>query len=51
MHHPPAAPQLNSTRSDHPLLGGALDKANLQLFDMIAYQSLMGQLDRQVQRR
>ncbi len=32
----------------HPLLGGALDKTNLQLFSMRVYQSLMGQLFRQL---
>jgi hypothetical protein len=34
----------------HPLLGGRLDPTNLQLFDMAAYQSLMGQLHRQLNR-
>jgi hypothetical protein len=32
----------------HPLLGGAFDKANLQLFDMTVYQVIMGQLHRQL---
>jgi len=33
----------------HPLLGGKLEVANLQLFSMPLYQSLMGQLHRQFQ--
>ena len=32
----------------HPLLGGKFDVANLQIFDMRVYQSLMGQLHRQI---
>ncbi len=32
----------------HPLLGGEFDVANLQLFSMSVYQSLMGQLHRQL---
>ncbi len=35
----------------HPLLGGKFDVANLQLFDMRVYQSLMGQLHRQLRAR
>jgi hypothetical protein len=35
----------------HPLLGGEFTPANLQVFDMVVYQSLMGQLHRQLQRR
>lgn len=33
----------------HPLLGGKFEVANLQVFDMRVYQSLMGQLHRQLQ--
>ena len=32
----------------HPIIGGALDKTNLQLFSVHMYQSLMGQLFRQL---
>ena len=35
----------------HPLLGGKFEVANLQLFDMRVYQSLMGQLHRQLRAR
>jgi len=35
----------------HPIFGGAFDKTNLQLFSMGVYQSLMGQLFRQLARR
>lgn len=35
----------------HPLLGGKFEVANLQLFDMRVYQSLMGQLHRQLAAR
>ncbi|WP_374500640.1 hypothetical protein [Pseudoxanthomonas sp.] len=35
----------------HPLLGGKFEVANLQLFHMNVYQSLMGQLHRQLQQR
>lgn len=35
----------------HPLLGGAFEAKNLQLFDMTVYQSLMGQLHRQLRQR
>jgi hypothetical protein len=35
----------------HPLLGGKFEVANLQLFSMLVYQSLMGQLHRQLQQR
>jgi hypothetical protein len=35
----------------HPLIGGAFDKANLQVFNMKVYQLLMGQLHRQLQGR
>jgi hypothetical protein len=35
----------------HPLLGGQFEVANLQLFSMAVYQSLMGQLHRQLQQR
>ncbi|NZA27712.1 hypothetical protein H0E84_15125 [Luteimonas sp. SJ-92] len=35
----------------HPLLGGAFEPSNLQLFDMLVYQSLMSQLHRQLQGR
>ena len=35
----------------HPLLGGEFKPANLQVFDMVVYQNLMGQLHRQLQRR
>ena len=35
----------------HPLLGGKFEVANLQLFTMNVYQSLMGQLHRQIQGR
>lgn len=33
----------------HPLIGGKFEVANLQLFSMRVYQSLMGQLHRQLQ--
>ena len=33
----------------HPLRGGKLDKANLKIFSMLIYQSLMGQLHEQIQ--
>jgi hypothetical protein len=32
----------------HPVLGGAFDKTNLEIFSMPVYQSLMGQLFRQL---
>jgi hypothetical protein len=32
----------------HPRIGGAFAPANLQLFDMAVYQSLMGQMHRQL---
>ena len=35
----------------HPLLGGKFEVANLQLFSMLVYQSIMGQLHRQLQQR
>jgi hypothetical protein len=35
----------------HPLSGGKFEVANLQLFSMLVYQSLMGQLHRQIQQR
>ena len=35
----------------HPLLGGKFEVGNLQLFHMSVYQSLMGQLHRQLQQR
>jgi hypothetical protein len=35
----------------HPLLGGKFELANLQLFHMRVYQSLMGQLHRQLRAR
>ncbi len=35
----------------HPILGGPLDETNLQLFTMKVYQSLMGQLHRQLAAR
>jgi hypothetical protein len=35
----------------HPLLGGKFEVANLKIFDMLVYQSLMGQLHRQLQKR
>jgi hypothetical protein len=35
----------------HPLLGGKFEIGNLQLFSMAVYQSLMGQLHRQLQQR
>ncbi len=35
----------------HPLLGGKFEVANLQIFSMAVYQSLMGQLHRQLQQR
>jgi hypothetical protein len=35
----------------HPLLGGTFEVANLQIFSMLVYQSLMGQLHRQLQQR
>ena len=34
----------------HPLVGGRFEVANLQLFSMLVYQSLMGQLHRQLRR-
>lgn len=33
----------------HPLMGGKFESSNLQLFYMTVYQSLMGQLHRQLQ--
>ena len=35
----------------HPLIGGKFEVSNLQLFSMLVYQSLMGQLHRQLQQR
>lgn len=35
----------------HPLLGGNFEPANLQLFNMSVYQSLMGQLHRQLSQK
>lgn len=35
----------------HPLLGGTFDKANLKIFSMRVYQSLMGQMFRQLARQ
>ncbi len=35
----------------HPLIGGKLEVANLQVFSMLVYQSIMGQLHRQLQQR
>ncbi len=35
----------------HPLLGGKLASENLQVFDMLVYQSIMGQLHRQLRQR
>jgi hypothetical protein len=35
----------------HPLLGGKFEVANLQLFSMLVYQALMGQLHRQLQQK
>ncbi|WP_208855305.1 T6SS immunity protein Tdi1 domain-containing protein [Aquipseudomonas alcaligenes] len=35
----------------HPLLGGSFEPANLQLFNMSVYQSLMGQLHRQLSQK
>ncbi|MFS2002705.1 hypothetical protein ACEN9F_03670 [Duganella sp. CT11-25] len=35
----------------HPYLGGELKAGNLQVFSMLTYQSLMGQLHRQLQPR
>lgn len=32
----------------HPILGGKFEAANLQIFSMVVYQSLMGQLHRQL---
>jgi hypothetical protein len=32
----------------HPLIGGEFDVSNLQVFEMVVYQSLMGQLHRQI---
>ncbi|HEY7643766.1 MAG TPA: hypothetical protein VH858_01895 [Hyphomicrobiales bacterium] len=32
----------------HPLIGGKFEPANLQLFSMVVYQSLMGQFHRQL---
>jgi hypothetical protein len=34
----------------HPVLGGKFQSANLQIFSMTVYQSLMGQLHRQLRR-
>jgi hypothetical protein len=34
----------------HPLIGGKFDAGNLRVFDMVVYQSLMGQLHQQLQR-
>lgn len=35
----------------HPLIGGKFEIENLQIFSMVVYQSLMGQLHRQLQQR
>lgn len=35
----------------HPLLGGKFEVANLQVFSMLIYQSIMGQLHRQLKER
>ena len=35
----------------HPLLGGKFESANLQVFSMLVYQSVMGQLHQQHQQR
>ena len=35
----------------HPAIGGKFEPSNLQLFDMTVYQSIMGQLHRQLQQR
>jgi hypothetical protein len=35
----------------HPLLGGRIEKTNLQLFSMRVYQSLMAQLHQQLRER
>lgn len=35
----------------HPLLGGKFEVANLQVFSMLVYQSLMGQLHEQLRHR
>lgn len=35
----------------HPLLGGKFEAANLQIFSMLVYQSIMGQLHRQLRER
>ena len=35
----------------HPLLGGKFEVGNLKIFSMAVYQSLMGQLHRQLQRQ
>jgi hypothetical protein len=35
----------------HPILGGKFKVSNLQVFSMVVYQSIMGQLHRQMQRR
>jgi len=35
----------------HPLLGGKFAVANLQVFSMLVYQSIMGQLHRQLKER
>lgn len=35
----------------HPVIGGKFEIANLQLFSMLVYQSLMGQLHRQLQQQ
>jgi hypothetical protein len=34
----------------HPTIGGMFQVNNLQIFDMVVYQRLMGQLHRQLQR-
>lgn len=35
----------------HPLLGGKFEVANLQIFSMLVYQTIMGQLHRQLRER
>ena len=35
----------------HPMLGGAFEKENLQIFSMSAYQRLMGQLHQEIAAR
>lgn len=35
----------------HPLFGGKFEVSNLQVFSMFVYQSLMGQLHRQIRER